>query len=303
MNWLLQTFRQTQVITQVQATFRSMFFCAVLAILVLPTTVLARVVDNIEGVLREARIVADVMHSALRSEMKNGVRVSNVSSEYLAKQGVLISVRLNTPWLTINDSDTSIRINGQINLEEIPSMVENVLRELNIDVSPYEPEALEALRSLRTEQRELREEQRDIRSRLRKNRRQLVRTDEEDVIQETEQEIQRLERELAAAGVQYDALAVDIDAQYEELRDYRGGRDNIRTPTAKKADYDAMMARIACDYGGTLKSLSSENYLTIALHRDNSTDYYAFKMEHVYSCGRNDMRAEKLLERAYSYRG
>ena len=189
----------------------------------------AREVDNLADITREAKIVADVMKSALRNELKGGIRVTSVTAEYLAEQGVLVSVRLNAPWLTINNGDTSIAINGQINLEEIPSMVENILSDLQIDLSPYEPESLETLRELRAEQRDLRLEQRDIRAQLRTLRRELVRTDSSNEQQKVQRQIENLERELIAVDSQYDALAKDIDIQYKSLRDYR---DRVDPPDA-----------------------------------------------------------------------
>jgi len=262
----------------------------------------ARTLDNVEAVQREARIVADVMKSALRSELRDDVRVTSVSAEYLAKQGVLISVKLNAPWLTIHDGENAIEINSQITLEEIPSMVENILADLQIDITPYEPEALEELRSLRKEQRELRLEQRDIRAKLRSKRRALVRADEDDDRDDVTEDIADLEQELAAVDAQYDALANDIDNQYQELRDYRGGPSTPRTPSPP-LDMNVLISRTACDYGGTLKTLSSEDFLTVALRRDEVTQYYAFKMDHVYSCSRGDMQAERLLELSYQYSG
>lgn len=274
----------------------------VAALILIPASSYARTIDNVAAIQREARILADVMNSSLRGEMSEGVRVSSVRAEYLAKQGVLVSVRLNAPWLTINDNDTAVEINGQINLQEIPSMVEDILAELQIDVSPYEPEALEVLRSLRTEQRELREEQREIRSKLRESRRALVRATEDDERAEEQDEIDELERELLAVGAQYDALATDIDIQYQELRDYRGGGS---TPAPKRdaPNYDELIARTVCDYGATLKSLSAQNFLTVALRRDETTDYYAFKMDNIYSCSNGDTSVERLLELAFQYQG
>jgi len=280
---------------------RWLLACLTLSLATLAT---AREVDNLADITREAKIVADVMKSALRSELKSGIRVTSVTAEYLAKQGVLVSVRLNAPWLTINNGDTAIAINGQINLDEIPSMVENILSDLQIDLSPYEPESLETLRDLRTEQRDLRLEQRDIRAQLRTLRRELVRAESNDEQQKVQRQIDNLERELIAVDTQYDALAKDIDIQYKSLRDYR---DRIDTPEApnppasQSADIDALVARIVCDYGATLKSLGSEDYLTVALRRENSTRYFAFKMDYVDSCGRGDMQFERLQERAYTY--
>ena len=272
--------------------------------LALPGHASARETAELDAIQREARIVADVMKAALRSELSDGVRVTSVNAEYLAQQGVLVSVRLNAPWLTINDSDSSIAIAGEINLDEIPTMVENILSDLQIEVSPYEPEALEALRALRSEQRELRLEQRGIRAKLREKRRALVRAEDDGDREDVQEDIADLERELLAVDAQYDALAKDIDIQYEELRDYRSGhRGTSESAPRPQADVDALIARSACDYGATLKSLSTENYLTIALRRDDHNEYYAFKMDHIFSCSRGDMRTERLLDLAYRYSG
>jgi len=262
----------------------------------------AREVDNLDDLQREARIVADVMKSALRSELHNGVRVTSVAAEYLARQGVLISVKLNAPWLVINDGESAIEINGQLNLEEIPAMVENILSDLQIDVKHYEPEALEALRELREEQRELRSEQRELRSDLRRERRDLVRADADDK-DKVQQRINQLELELQALEAQSDALSQDIDRQYEELRDYRGGPSSPSPQTAPSRDMNTIIAQAVCDYGATLKALRSDDFVTIAVRRNDSNEYLAFQMDHVRSCNRGDMRTERLLELAYQYDG
>ena len=65
--------------------------------LALPGHASARETAELDAIQREARIVADVMKAALRSELSDGVRVTSVNAEYLAQQGVLVSVRLNAP--------------------------------------------------------------------------------------------------------------------------------------------------------------------------------------------------------------
>ena len=264
----------------------------------------AREVGNIDDIQREARIVADVMQSALRNELRDGVRVTTVTAEYLARQGVLISVKLNAPWLVINEGDSAIEINGQLTLEEIPTMVENILSELQIDVMHYEPEALGALREMREEQRELRTEQCELRATLRQERRELVRAEDDDDKDESQQRIDTLERELAALEAQSNALSADIDRQYEELRDYRGGSSSPASrETRSSTDVDAVITQTVCDYAATLKSLKSDNFLTIAVRGNDSTSYFAFEMDHVRRCNRGDMRTERMLELAYQYQG
>jgi chromosome segregation ATPase len=263
----------------------------------------AREIGNIDEIQREARIVADIMQSALRNELRDGVRVTTVTSEYLARQGVLISVKLNAPWLVINEGDSAIEINGQLTLEEIPSMVQNILSELQIDVMHYEPEALGALREMREEQRQLRTEQRELRANLRQERRELVRADD-DHKDQTQERIDALERELEALEAQSDALSADIDRQYEELRDYRGGSSSPSSrETRSSTDVDSVIAQTVCDYAATLKSLKSENFLTVAVRGNDSNSYFAFEMDHVRRCNRGDMRTDRLLELAYRYQG
>ena len=52
----------------------------------------AKAPNNLDAIQREARIVADVIKSALRDEVREGMRVTSVESQYLARQGVLVSI-------------------------------------------------------------------------------------------------------------------------------------------------------------------------------------------------------------------
>lgn len=263
----------------------------------------ARSPEQLDRVQREARIVADVIESALRSELRSQARVNSVEAEYLAQQGVLVSVNLNRPWLVVSDYDSDVEIDGHITIPEIPRMVTEILHDLQINVAtPFEPEALEELRELRNEQRELRLEQRKIRGKLRQERRELVRADDDDKRQKVAEDITELERELAALDAQYEALASDIQDQYQRLSDYRAEPEDP-TRVTKVQDLDALIARTACDYGGTLRSLSSQQFLTIALRRGDRTDYYAFKMGDVQNCSQQRLSSDKLLELGYLYSG
>ena len=87
------------------------------------TAVLAKTPNNLEAIKREARIVADVMKSALRDEVREGMRVTSVDSEYLARQGVLVSIDVHAPWITINQQgDASFEFDGTISIPEIPTL-------------------------------------------------------------------------------------------------------------------------------------------------------------------------------------
>ena len=112
-----------------------------------------------------------------------------------------------------------------------------------------------------------------------------------------------MERELQALESQSNALSADIDRQYEELRDYRGGPTTPAPPTEPGREVSSIIAQAVCDYAATLKSLDDDHFLTVAVRRDEVTKYYAFQMEEVRSCNRGDVRTERLLELAYQYEG
>ncbi len=280
---------------------KSMLFTLAVAVILLTciTPAQARTLENLEQIQRETRIIADVLRSSLRNELRKQMRITSVAAEFLPRQGVLVSINMNAPWLRINDGENAIEINGNVTLSEIPAMVENILADLHIDVDTYEPEAVAELRELRSEQREVRQQQRDLRKSLREQRRELVRAEESDEREEIEQQIGELERDLAAAEVHYGSLAQDIEMQYQELKDFRGG--SSKPKQAFDNDWDQLMARNACDYGPTLKGLRNDNYLTFALRRNDTIHYYTYLMEHVSDCGQGDMRTERLAELAYRY--
>ena len=268
----------------------------------------ARDINDIEAHQRETRIVADVMRSALRQELRQDVRVTNVSAEYLPKQGVLLSVTLNTPWLKIDErGEPHFEFHGNISLPEIPAMVNNILQDLQINVAPYEPEALEELRDLREEQRELRSEARDTRAELRSERRDLIRSEGDHERGQIESEIARLEEQLSRIDAHYDQLTAEIETQYQRMREVRDVVPTAPTPVTPQppqpVDVEEVLTQAVCDYGSTLKSLNSQEFLTLAVRKGKSTSYYAFRMEHVDACNKGNLKVPRLLELAYQYEG
>ena len=284
------------------ATLTANYACVALVCLLSCLPVNARELDNLEALQRETRIAADVMRAVLRDQLPKGIRATTVNAEYLAHQGVLLSIKLNTPWLVINDNETKFAFNGQIDLQDIPAMVENILAELQIDVAAYEPEVIDTIRELRDEQRELRMEQRELRSLLRNTRRELVRADSDKERRDLEKDIAEIERELQAAYAQYETLNRDIDAQYNVLKDYRGAVPPSQdTPPVPPTQLSDIIATTVCDYGATLRSLDDHHYLTVALRREHNAEFYVFEMAAVFDCSHGDIDAERLLELALRY--
>lgn len=128
-----------------------------------------------------------------------------------------------------------------------------------------------------------------------------MRSDDADERSELSEDIKRREAELVEVDAQYNSLSAEIDEQYQRLRDYRDGFTPPKPPAPP--NMDNLIARTACDYGATLKSLRSDEYLTIAIRRGEADQYYAFRMEDVKICSRRDIGPERLLERGYLYQG
>ena len=246
------------------------------------------------------------MQGALRQELRNELRGTSVEAEYLAPQSVLVAVNINTPWLKFNQrGEPEFQFHGNISIPEIPAMVTNILQDLQIRVPAYEPEVLEEIRELREEQRELRMEGREHRSELRGKRRELVRTDDGDDQHELVEEIVKIEEQLKLIDQQYDSLTTEIQSQYAYLREQPKAPATVAKPTnpTQPLNLEEVFTQAVCDYGSTLKSLDSDQYITVAIRKGNETRYLAYRMEHVEDCGRGSIKPDRLLEHAYQYDG
>jgi hypothetical protein len=260
----------------------------------------ARPVNELEPIVRELRIAEDIFRSAMANSIGGPAKIINVKTQFLARQGVLVSMKVVVPWIDVSEfTRRSIDIGTDIqSLHDIPLMVHEILAELDIAVTPYDPDELEALRELRAEQRKLRNEQRDLRSKLRDARRKRNRAEDEDDIDDLDDEIADLDHELNGLEDEYQLLDDDIDDQYQRLQDLRS---NYSNRSLSEANLSQAVGETACNYGGTFKTLGSQQYLTVALELTNSTKYYVFKMEHIATCRRGEIDSAKLLERSYLY--
>jgi hypothetical protein len=271
----------------------SLLLASVLAAL----PVAARDVDKFEEVEREVAVAADVIGSALRETFGPRLRVGPVAADFLARQGVLMTVELG-PGSRMRNGNGGVQISTEIDsLAEIPLMVREIIEQLDIAIAPYAADELENLRELREEQRDLRDERREIHGRLRIQRRTAAQADSSQR-ERIDREIAALEDALRVVDEAEATIDADIDEQYARFRASRAPRDEA---LVNAEEIQLGIARAACDFGPTLKSLGSEEYLTFKVRRASATLYHAFKMDFVRSCQRGDIDAARLLERAYTY--
>jgi hypothetical protein len=270
---------------------------ALLTLLPLAPLASAREPADLEAILQELAIARDVFRSALGHAVGPRLKVTGLEAEYLPKQGVLISMSIVQPWIDVESfKDRSIDLSTEVQtLHDVPELVAEIMTELNMAIAPYDPIVLEELRELREEQKVVRAAQRKLRAQLRDARRAKNRSD--DAAAELDEHIADLETELDALVDDYEALNADIDELYASLKEEPA--DGPAAPGA--VEIDVAVAETACNYGDTLKSLGSQEYLTLAVDLQGSRRYYAFRREQLNECRRGNLSAEQLLARAWRY--
>lgn len=257
----------------------------------------AREVSDLEEILQELAIAKDVFSSAMAHAVGPRLKVTGVEAEYLPKQGVLVSMNIVQPWIDVESfKDRSIDLSTEVQtLHDVPELVAEIMTELNMAIAPYDPVVLEELRDLREEQKTVRTAQRKLRAQLREARRAKNRRDDDAV--ELDEHIAELETELDALVDDYEALNADIDELYDTLKEEPAAGQVA--PAAMEID-DAV-AETACNYGDTLRSLGSQDFLTLAVGLKDEKRYYVFRKEQLRECRRGNISAERLLERAWRY--
>ena len=264
---------------------------------------------HLDALKREMRIVEDVFDAALGDVP--GVRVGAVEADYLAGQGVLLSLSLRTPWLgpaghgPLHGKRVVRIIRDQDMAVPVPDMVHEILAdlELNLDVPmlAHRSRDLSALRELREEQRALRNQQRKVRQRVWDARLGAsgapAKEAAADAVTALEEELQRLEDE-------DEALEARIDAEYEKLASTREAEEvevSATADAAPDADFDTALARAVCDYGATLKSLPRDEHLSVRVRERDGDTFHVFGFDDVIECQRGEVTPDELLGKSVSY--
>lgn len=256
-----------------------------------------------EALSRELNIMREILRTASDSKVSRSVRVGRVSAHYLEGQGVLFRASLRDHYLRVARY-------GDIDLSRVPDFVSDIMAEVRLSIPYFDSEELEALRELREEQRDLREDQRDVKRKLREYSRKFdtaVARDRET--QDIEKEIAELEADLDALDKQYDEVAAEIELEHERFREQRKGRRAQRRIDRRQtyAALETLLLQTLCDYGGTLKSLPSNEHVNLLIEnvrRENGDEFdrvYVFEKKDVLACQEQSIDLAKLRERGTVY--
>lgn len=259
---------------------------------------------HLDALRQEMAVAEDVFQAALGNAP--GVRVWDVEADYLAAQGVLLSMAVRKGWFGTGRArvvkivqDTEIGV-------PIPDMVHEILADLDIPGLAHRAPDFEVLNELREQQRALRNQQRKVRHRVWQTRLEIATGQDEEEGADT---VVALEAESERLDAERKALESRIDAEYQRLS-ASGTGGQVETPAGQDAsgpvpdaDLEALLLQAVCDYGGTLKSLPEDEHLSLRVRESTRDVFYVFRFEDVVDCQRGSMTPAKLLEAGVSYEG
>jgi DNA repair exonuclease SbcCD ATPase subunit len=245
---------------------------------------------NQEQALRELNIMRNIFRASLETENGRGFGPGSADALYLANQGMVFTFDMpGRGWLNMPaalaklqslggdfdldfDFDSEVYVDGDGNGGDAAS-------------SEYQQQMREYNEAMRDHQNEMRDLQREMRNLQREQR---------DSDTDNDSEIDRLNAEMEAVGEQIQQLGDSINEAQQAYDTER--RQQL---AAVQQAYATRLFRTLCDYGTTLRSLSSGEHVSLVLrnHEDNESTVYVVDYAALASCS----SAESLQQGAVSY--
>lgn len=268
------------------------------ALLTLSGASLASAQEDFSQAQRELNIMSSIFETVLEpdSDARRLLRNTGPDALYLAGQGMVFTfdfprdrgarfldgVRIETEALTMRSNPdggtTFMGPDGEISIGG-PAFA----RAQAVSAASEEQARLrEAMQEKQAELRELQSEMRD-----------LARTRRENVNDGTE-EMERLNQRLQALNAELQAQNNSYATLVREERETR-----IEERNAEKREQASLVISTLCDYGKTLNSLASDQYITLVFRNfeDDRDQVYVFPQEAIVDCS----NAESLRQSAVAY--
>jgi hypothetical protein len=245
----------------------------------------------------ELEQASEFLRTALDDALAPGLTVVDVETGYLAGQGVLVIADLARPWYRLDGG--AIDIDADItSLEQIPDLVHDVLRELDLGLSRHQVEDLQALRGLRDAQQAVRAERRALRGELRELRRQRMAAEAAGATAE----LAELDRQLMALEAQLETAAERERSLEREAARQRGATTPAQPPVAPPAPakLDRAVSRAVCDNVIGFSAVAGDEHLNVVVRQADTSRYYVFALQRVRACQSGDIAAAELLAQSTS---
>ncbi|WP_105253722.1 hypothetical protein [Pseudoalteromonas sp. T1lg75] len=265
-----------------------------------------------DQVQRQIGIVENILGTALKQDLEQ--QSVQVSSTYLAEQGVLYRIRLDNHFVFVSEFEDipipplpsevvitadSVTMNDGhmefVNGEVVGTETKEVIISLD-DIREQSEQmraAAEAQRELSFRIRELNREQRELK----------MQSKLQDNDQEFTEQLQEIEREVVKLREQKDALDAKNKVLVKEVKEKRLKHKEKQAQQQQEQLRKALtsVARSLCDYGVGMRDISDEQFVNVQFSQSRNQHMAVFKKADINRCVSGKLDHKDLLSRAKQY--
>ncbi len=260
---------------------------------------------------KDVTVMSNIMKGAFEAEDECRGCNPRIDANYLASQGAVFTVRMNS-WRSFklhddhsNSYSFVIPSPGEVEhvqitevvsevLDNVGAVMEDVGERIELRLGDFEHEELMLHQDSETRRalRDLNRERRELEYQRREHEIEMIHADEA-TRKKIESRIESLEKKVAAVEEKQAKLSKEFEVEREE-------REKKRLLKVKKAKQRAdeqrttvenVVLRSLCDYGTTLKNIPKDEHVSILFEQNNSdkTRILVMEMQDVQGCNTADV--------------
>jgi len=272
----------------------------VILTLILTSASYAQAAPDIDRIHKDVTVMSTIIDGAFKTDKSCDHCNPDIETTYLADQGAVFMIRANN-WKLFNPANDGEGFSffipqsepTEIRRIEIKEMVGDILNDVGVVMGEVGSQIELSLANLEDEDlmlhvdsetrrslRELNRERRELEYQRREYEIELIHADEDEQ-KRIASSIQGLEQSI----VELEARQTALSKTYEvEKREREVAREAKREKAKEKADarfalIEDIVLRSFCDYGGTLKNIPSDEYVSVIFERKNASEQQVVVME------------------------
>ena len=272
----------------------------VILALVLASASYAQAAPDIERIHKDVTVMSTIIDGAFKTDESCDHCDPNIETSYLANQGAVFIIRPNS-WksfhLDTGEDSFSFDIQpsepNEIRRIEIKELVGDILdnvgvvmgevgSQIEISLSNLEDEdsILHIDSETRRSLRELNRERRELEYQRREHQIELIHADEDEK-KRVEESIQELAQRIATLEMRQTTLSKTYETEKKERQVAREIKRNMAKERvdARLALIEDIVLRSFCDYGGTLKNIPTDEYVSVIFEQDKAEEQQIMVME------------------------
>lgn len=272
----------------------------VILALVLASASYAQAAPDIERIHKDVTVMSTIIDGAFKTDESCDHCDPNIETSYLVNQGAVFIIRPNS-WksfhLDTGEDSFSFDIQpsepNEIRRIEIKELVGDILdnvgvvmgevgSQIEISLSNLEDEdsILHIDSETRRSLRELNRERRELEYQRREHQIELIHADEDEK-KRVEESIQELAQRIATLEMRQTTLSKTYETEKKERQVAREIKRNMAKERvdARLALIEDIVLRGFCDYGGTLKNIPTDEYVSVIFEQDKAEEQQIMVME------------------------